>query len=198
MKTAHLVLNGNVNVEFLRKVISIPIFCTDGAYDKLMKSEGDCGLEISGVIGDFDSVNWDSVKARKIPMRNQNFTDFEKALFFLSKRFDKIIVYGANGDEMDHVLGNLHAAKKFAKKVVFLDEKSKYFFAPKKLVLTDVLGKTISLIPFPIARSVKTFGLKWKLSEDLILGKKISIRNKAIKNNVKINFYKGSLVIVIS
>ncbi len=208
MKKAYLILNGDVDLEFLKKVISIPVFCTDGAYNKLIEPRDNSRLQtpdsrliISGVIGDFDSVKWDDVKARKIPMRNQNFTDFEKALFYLSKKFDQVIIFGANGNEIDHVLGNLHAASKFAKKlkILFVDKKQRYFLASKNLTIRNIKGKTISIVPFPFAKGVTIKGFKWPLKNaNLLLGKRIGIRNEAVNSRVKINYKKGSLFVIIS
>ena len=80
----------------------------------------------------------------------------------------------------------------------FFDEYSSYYFIPKNFSISDVKGKMISLMPFPIAKNIETKGLKWPLNrEDLILGERIGTRNIAENKDVTIKYKKGDLLIFV-
>ncbi len=126
---------------------------------------------------------------------NKKMKDYVK-----EKGFDKIDVYGGSGGEQDHFLGNLSVAYAFKDKLnlQFFDEHSSYYFIPKKFTISDVKGKMISLMPFPIAKNIETKGLKWPLyKEDLILGERIGTRNIAENQEVSIKYKEGDLLIFV-
>ena len=117
-----------------------------------------------------------------------------------SKGFENIDVYGGSGGEQDHFLGNLSVAYAFKDKLnlQFFDEYSSYYFIPKNFSISDVKGKMISLMPFPIAKNIETKGLKWPLNrEDLMLGERIGTRNVADSQEVSIQYKKGDLLIFV-
>ena len=177
---------------------------TDGAFHYL--KEKNFPLEkLTFISGDFDSHSGkdEEVYADKfIYTPDQNKTDFQKALEIISQKgLKEIDVYGGSGGEMDHFLGNLTVAFLFKDimKITFYDEFSTYFFLPNKLVLEHVLGKTISLYPFPEAKNISTVGLKWPLNnEKLTLTSRIGTRNMADKDTISIQFEEGDLVLFIS
>ena len=101
---------------------------------------------------------------------------------------------------MDHFLGNLCAAFRFHNEldITFFDEFGKHFFIPKNMVLHNVLGKMISLYPFPSAKNIITNGLNWELSnENLDITTRIGTRNFAIKNSISIKYSEGDLIVFI-
>lgn len=183
------------------------IACTDGAFHYL--KELNFPLEkLDFISGDFDShINDEEILQSKvhgfeiIETPDQNKTDFHKALeLILAKGFENIDVYGGSGGEQDHFLGNLSVAFAFKDKVNlrFFDKHSSYYFIPKKFTISDVKGKMISLMPFPIAKNIETKGLKWPLyKEDLILGERIGTRNIAENKDVTIKYKKGDLLIFV-
>ena len=198
MADASLVLNGDLDLVWMSYILlgKSNIYCTDGAYDKIRVLQKFGSFNIEAVIGDMDSVMGQDVKLIKMP--DQDYTDFEKALQYLSKAFQKIDIYGASGKEMDHFLGNLSVAKKYKDKLQlkFMEHGYSYFFIGKDTQLETRKGSTISILPFPKAESVTTEGLEYELKEaTLELGNLISIRNKAINNQVRIQ-YKGGCAIL--
>ena len=81
----------------------------------------------------------------------------------------------------------------------FFDNHGSYFLAAKKITIPNCKHKTISLVPFPKAKEITTKGLQYSLNkEDLVFGKRIGTRNKAIENEVEINFKSGNLFIFIN
>lgn len=185
------------------------ITCTDGAFHFL--KELNFPLEkLDFISGDFDSHSHQDDILKQVQHCNievmftpdQNKTDFEKNLeILIEKGVTKVDIYGGSGGEMDHFLGNLTVAFLFKNQleISFFDDYSRYFFAPKNLILNDVKGKMISLYPFPIAENVNTKGLKWSLNnENLNQTKRIGTRNIAEEETVSIEFESGHLVVFVS
>lgn len=208
MKKALLFINGEPPKEFSNISDYELIACTDGAFHYL--KELNFPLEkLDFISGDFDSYTefFDSAQDERqydfeiIETPDQNKTDFHKAIeIILEKGFKNIDVYGGSGGEQDHFLGNLSVAFAFKDKanLQFFDNYSSYYFIPKKFTISDVKGKMISLMPFPIAKNIETKGLKWPLyKEDLILGERIGTRNIAENKEVVIKYKKGDLLIFV-
>lgn len=199
MNKAILFLNGLVPNQIPNLNPYNAIYCTDGAYTYLSK----LNIQPDVITGDFDSMHTnefpDGIEIIETP--DQNFTDFEKALQIIyTRNFDSVDVYGSSGMEHDHFLGNLTAGLKFQNKlgIQFFDDYSCYFFAEKQTKLDGFIGRTISLYPFPVTMGVKTEGLKYPLNhEDLDLTSRIGTRNKAITDEVTIEFTDGNLLIFI-
>lgn len=200
MKTAKkvfLLLNGLAPSSF-PNVDTYDLICaTDGAVQILETF----GVTADVVIGDFDSASHYPQESDVLITPNQDFTDFEKALELLFESgYRTVDVFGASGKEQDHFLGNLHVALVWKDKldITFLDDFGSYQFIPKNFTATNIISKTVSLYPFPIAKHVKTNGLKFPLeNEHLELGLRIGIRNKAIANTVEIAFTAGNLIVFI-
>lgn len=184
------------------------IACTDGAFHYLEQLKFPLD-KLDFISGDFDShkIEEEIIQQAQnhsfeiIETPDQNKTDFHKALeLILKKGFENIDVYGGSGGEQDHFLGNLSVAYAFKDKLnlQFFDEYSSYYFIPKNFSISDVKGKMISLMPFPIAKNIETKGLKWPLhQEDLMLGERIGTRNIAENKDVTIKYKKGDLLIFV-
>jgi thiamine pyrophosphokinase len=197
-KKAFLLLNGSEPTK-LPDLSDYDIICvTDGAYDFLHSKN----IRPDIVTGDFDSINATHDQVEFIETPDQNFTDFDKALTILKEKgYERIDVYGAHGKEQDHFLGNISTALYWKNNlnIIFFDDYGRYFFIENALDLHNVKHKTISLIPFPLATGIVTEGLQYTLNnETLTFGKRIGTRNRAIKNNVRISFNEGVLLIYIS
>lgn len=197
-KKAFVLLNGLEPTVF-PDVSEYDIVCAiDGAYNHFEKNN----IVPDLVTGDFDSINNIPTTVEVLKTPDQDFTDFEKALHILRKRgYNSIDIYGGSGKEHDHFLGNLSTALLWKNeiRITFFDDYGTYFFIEDKCTLNNVLDKTISLIPFPIAQGILTEGLKFQLkNEPLTFGKRVGTRNKAIENEVKISINSGELLVYIS
>lgn len=174
------------------------ICATDGAYAFLEKNK----IVPDFISGDFDSLTTIPHNIEAIHTPNQDFTDFDKILKILhEKGFKNIDVFGANGEEQDHFLGNLHTAIQWKErlKLTFFDDFSCYFLANNMLKITDCKHRIISLIPFPKAVGITTKGLQYPLlKEELSFGTRIGTRNKAVENEVEISFETGNLFVFIN
>lgn len=197
-KKAFLLLNGKAPNK-LPNLNSYDFICvTDGAYNHLLN----LNIKPNLVCGDFDSITEIPKNITTIHTPNQNFTDFDKALQLIkNKGFKAVDIYGASGKEPDHFLGNIHTALQYKNNLnlTFFDNYGSYFFIENYFKTKNVLGKTVSLIPFFEAKNITTKGLQYSLKkEDLTFGKRIGTRNKATKDEIEISFSEGNLLVYIS
>lgn len=197
-KKVFILLNG-AEPKIFPDLSSYDLVCAiDGAYEHF-KSKN---IEPDLVMGDFDSIYAIPSNIEVINTPDQNFTDFDKALHILKDRgYVHIDVYGGSGKEHDHFLGNISTALQWKNslKISFFDDFGTYFFIEEQIMLTNVKGKNISLIPFPIAHEIFTEGLTFPIiNETLTFGKRIGTRNTAFSNDVQISFKGGELLIYVS
>ncbi|MGV8947488.1 MAG: thiamine diphosphokinase [Lutibacter sp.] len=197
-KRAFILLNGAEPAIFPDLSVYDLVCAIDGAYNHF-KSRN---IEPDLVTGDFDSILTIPTTVEVINTPDQNFTDFDKTLSILKDRgYVNIDVYGGSGKEHDHFLGNISTALLWKErlKISFFDDFGKYFFIEESIILTNVIGRNISLIPFPIAHGIFTEGLLYPIkNETLTFGKRIGTRNIAFSNEVHISFKGGELLVYIS
>ncbi|CAM3553626.1 thiamine diphosphokinase [Elizabethkingia occulta] len=178
------------------------IACTDGAFHYLREKNFPLDL-LDFISGDFDSYEESEkiVSEKLIHTPDQNKTDFHKALeIIIEKGFYEVDVYGGSGGEQDHYLGNLTVAYLFRNKleITFYDEYSKYFFIPNEFEAQNVLGKIISLVPYPVAENVVTRGLNWPLfGEELSMTGRIGTRNFAVEDIFTCSYSDGAILLFI-
>ena len=197
-KKAFILLNG-AKPSIFPDLSKYDIVCAiDGAYNHFEAEN----IVPDLVTGDFDSIHKIPNTIEVINTPDQNFTDFDKALLILKERgYFTIDVYGGSGKEHDHFLGNISTALQWKTKlnISFFDDFGKYFFIEESITITNVIGRNISLIPFPIASEITTEGLLYPIKKGtLTFGKQIGTRNKASTNEVQISFKSGELLIYIS
>ncbi len=164
----------------------------------------EAGLRVDYVVGDFDSVPEELL--RSLPPESvvhdpgQDDTDLEKALRFAVSRWEmpEIVVLGTTGDRLDHVLGNLCGALKYAHQasIRFVEDHSIAYFASQRVAFEAPVGATVSLIPLGDVQGVRTQGLRWTLQgETLSLGTR-GVSNEVTGNPVVVEWEKGYLVVI--
>ena len=197
-KKAFILLNG-AEPSIFPELSTYDIVCAiDGAYNHFERKN----IVPDLVTGDFDSIHSIPEAVEVINTPDQNFTDFDKALMILKERgYHYIDIYGGSGKEHDHFLGNISTALQWKSKlnISFFDDFGKYFFIEEHITIKNVLGRNISLIPFPIASEIYTQGLLYPLKNGILkFGERIGTRNKAEEDEIKISFKGGDLLIYIS
>ena len=202
MKTAAIFLNGDapnnfaVNHAFDHRPEFI--LCTDGAY-AYMK---DIGLLPDAIIGDMDSITETPSAIKYYQIDNQDTTDFEKALQFLSENgFEKVLVLGGTGGQHDHFLGNLNAAYKYRNElnIKFFDQDQHFWLTEKSAEFRTQPGKVVSLIPFPSAHVLSLEGLQYGLNDEALhILDRVGTRNVAISHLVNVQVKDGALWIFVS
>ncbi|MGB0431291.1 MAG: thiamine diphosphokinase, partial [Bacteroidia bacterium] len=94
----------------------------------------------------------------------------------------------------------ISSVAKYSQKVeiVLFDSYSKFYFLKKTFTKWYKKGQIISLIPFPVAKNIKSTGLKYPLNnEDLELGVRLGTSNVVPKSGmVFIDYENGKLLLM--
>ena len=110
-------------------------------------------------------------------------------------------MFGADGSEMDHYLGNLSSALYYRKKldIVFIDACSYSFILNKNMTLCNIENHMISIIPLFLLDEVTLQGCQYRLNREMLkFGSRIGILTRTTANEVKISYTKGEGIIFIS
>ena len=164
----------------------------------------EAGMRIDYVVGDFDSVPAELLHA--LPAESvvhdpgQEDTDLEKALRFALTRWQRpqIVVVGTTGDRLDHVLGNVCGAVRYADRadIRFVEDHSITYFGHRRVQFEAPVATTVSLLPLGEVQGVRTRGLKWALhGETLTIGTR-GVSNVVESSPVSITWEQGYLVVI--
>jgi thiamine pyrophosphokinase len=159
-----LVLNGEIpGAEFFTKA-KVPIIAADGAANKLSKIKIIPDL----IVGDLDSCSKDLFPlVARIPLLDQNYSDFEKALSYLqTKQLTPALITGLSGGYLDHILYNFILFKQ-TNSIAFGQDQIVFLLKEGTKVLSLPRGTKISFFGYPEA-TITTKGLKWELTNDLL------------------------------
>ena len=162
------------------------------------------------VTGDFDSlteaerIDLAERGARIIPTPDQDFTDLDKALAFVTETLgiQTVRVFGASAGRLDHVYSNLSALLKYGKagEVRLVDEWGETRPVPHPLTLSgdDLPGRTLSLIALGPVHGVTTTGVEWPLSsETLAPGVRDGTLNRVTARTVTVEAKSGDLLLML-
>lgn len=205
MKTVLIVAAGErASGDFLRLLASSADFVIGvdrGAEDLLALK-----IPLDVAIGDFDSVsNLKSLeKFRKIRFpKNKDFSDTELAVdYAIEKGFDNFILTQMLGKRTDHLLFNIAMMRKLLRKgrtCCIKEEKEEIYITDKEMEIKVKKGDIISLLPLTSnVYGVSSFGLKYELNKrNLSAESSLSLSNKAVKEKVKINVKRGTILIIV-
>lgn len=177
------------------------VVVADGAYEKSKEKI----KNISCVVGDFDSLGYvpKNVGIMKLEPE-KDYTDGEVGLLYLiEKGCDKVDIAWALGLRTDHFLGNLVLLKIAVDNGIsarITSQNEDIYLIRDKIVLSGVLGKTISLLPFSeTSHIIDGEGLKYKVN-DLTLTKSETrgVSNVATEDTVKIDLGSGLLYVIVN
>ena len=164
------------------------------------------GVEPNVILGDFDSAgdlsDVDKIFPRSVlhELKDQNSTDFEKALNWLKDRDlpQKVVILGGLGKRMDHTLSNLMIAARVDKavKIVF-DDLHEYVSRITPQTPLSIGGRTgtrLSILPIGECQGVKSSGLEWELENiNFSWDKMISQSNCCLSDDVRVTCKSGVL-----
>jgi thiamine pyrophosphokinase len=171
------------------------LVAADGGAAKALQA----GQDPVAVIGDFDSLSASDrariAPDRLFPIREQDTTDFDKALRHISAPV--VLGIGFLGGRLDHQLAAFNILLRHANRpCVLLGPKEVIFHAPPRLELNLAPGDIVSL--FPLLRVTgASRGLEWPI-DGLVLqpGGRIGTSNRAL-GPVRLDMDgPGALVIV--
>jgi len=169
----------------------------------------DLGLTPSIVIGDLDSISdeerrkmkEDGVRLIQHP-RDKNETDLELALdYAIQNGQRKIVIVAALGGRLDQTLGNLALLTNVQLSTLNIkldDGVEQAFFCRDRSEVEGRRGNLVSLIPWGgEVRGVRTEGLRWQLSDEVLLPHKTrGISNEMTGEVANIQIQSGLLLIV--
>ena len=209
-----IVSGGEVKEGFLTWIVK------NGGFDVILAA--DAGMEAlyrdhilpDIIVGDFDSVNPDTLEyfhdkeQLEVCMLNpeKDDTDTEYAIREAIRRGAmEIVVIGATGTRIDHVLGNislLGIGLEEQIKISLVDEHNRIRMINQPLTIrkAEQYGKYVSLIPFSEKVSGVTLrGLKYPLTDYTMGGfNSLGISNEIVSDEASISLSSGQLIVIES
>ena len=112
---------------------------------------------------------------------------------------------GLTGLRTDHTLTNLSVMLRWSNRfdrLVAIDDCASYQFLTEERNQIEIeahAGGLVSLMPYGVARTVKTENLQYALSsEDLTLGIREGLSNVATASPVRVSIESGALLVIVS
>lgn len=177
------------------------VIAADGGANYLMKER----ILPDLIIGDLDSISrksqlfFSNKRVEILKIREQETTDFEKCLKYCKKNKVKdIIVFGATSMRPDHTLNNFSVLKRYKSKaeIKFVSDEFEIFYVNKSAEFRYRAGETVSFLAFPVARGVRTKGLKYRLKgEKLEFGIREGTLNKSVSDKISVKIHSGNLLL---
>ena len=208
-KDVLIVSGGHLDKELLRCVLArrqYYIIAADRGADYLL----DIGVVPDLAVGDFDSADNGVREALRQKTRLKEYNprkDYTDTHIAVSEALllcpDHIVILGATGGRIDHLLGNielLYACRKQGVEAVILDENNKIRVIDNQLKIKKEMqyGRYISCIPF--TESVKGLtitGFEYNLeAESIYKGQTIGISNELREEEGCITVRQGCLIVM--
>lgn len=209
-----IVSGGTISENFLTYMVK------NGGFDVILAA--DAGMKAlyrdhvlpDIIVGDFDSVHRDTLEyfhdkeQIEICMLNpeKDDTDTEYAIREAIRRGAReIVVVGATGTRIDHVLGNiclLGIGLEEQVEICLADEHNRIRMIdkPLKIKKKNQFGKYVSLIPFSDkVEGVTLQGFKYPLQDYTMGGfNSLGISNEIVEEEAQISFTSGQLLVIES
>lgn len=178
------------------------VMVLDGAIERVLQ----LGIKVDILLGDFDRFSHpehvlDQQPVEIIHTPDQNKTDLEKGIELLIERGHKAInIVWATGKRADHSFNNMTLICRYKQQanLVMYDDYSKIFPLPPRFVKWYKANTNISLMPVGTVENVCTKGLKYNLTNQiLVTGLNSSSSNITTEDNlVEITHDKGHLLLM--
>ena len=187
--------------ELTEKISEQKVIYADAAYKFADRLKDKIVL---GVVGDFDSLGYEPETEKVIRLETEkNFTDGERAVYFAKECGENdIVIYGANGGSLEHILGNI-ALLKIAQKIgvrakLKMDGSFAELVGKDKKVLQVKKGCKVSFIPYGgDCKFVKSEGLYYPLDNlTLTPADTRGISNVATKEEISCTIESGETLII--
>lgn len=189
------------------------VICVDGALEKAYEWQ----IPVDIILGDFDTVSGDVLakyrekKVKESPLAQiesyspeKDVTDTHLAILRAEKeKPEQIIVLGATGSRLDHVIGNLQAMYDCTvqgTKICFLDPVCRISMTTDFLTIRkkEAYGPYLSILPFAAtAKKVTLSGVKYPVeNRDFSYGESIGISNEIVEEKAHIQVGEGTLLVI--
>ena len=207
-----IVTGGNVNTEFLKKILEENKFETIIAADKGLEALNKINVMPNYIIGDFDSVNKTTLNQyenKNIEITylkpEKDFTDTHMAIkLAIEKRAKHITIIGATGTRMDHTLANIHILNEALQNNVpteIINENNRIMLINRKAkLIKNTNYKYVSIIPLTTKITGVTLkGFKYNIENATInLGESIGVSNEQIEQEALIEIKEGIAILIYS
>lgn len=214
MKACLIITGGTIDLKFAGSYIAGEKFDRIIAVDGGLEAARSLKLEPDIIVGDFDTAKPELVAyyRRKehiiweVHQPEKDDTDTELAIKrALACGCGRIVILGATGGRLDHMLGNIHLLYPCLQKGVhaaIVDPQNRlymidgeYHFPAKKM-----WGKYISFLPLTQeVKGITLKGFKYPLTgRDIEIGTSLCISNELIEEEGVITFEDGVLIVVES
>ncbi len=216
-QSCYLILTGGTLTkefleEFLKKNVVSKIICVDGA----LHVADEAGIDMDYLVGDFDTADAFLVEKYKKEIadgkRNtilkeynpvKDATDTQIAISLaIEEGAREIILLGATGSRIDHMLANIHLLLKplsCGVEAYILDRYNKIYLIEKERELRkeELYGPYVSLLPFGgDVKAVTLTGFKYNVTgRDYLRGDSLGISNELLEEKGQITLEDGVLAI---
>lgn len=210
---------GKMNLEFVSKYLKKQRFDKVVCVDAGLTGAALLGIHVDAVLGDFDSVPSEVLEKFKLhPMGVKNsttfvsypaakdYTDTSMAVeWVLDMKPSEIVILGATGGRLDHLLANINILYEPLKKGVpayLVDEFNRLYLinGAHSFYREDIFGKYISFLPLTTCVTGVTLkGFEYPLDNEILkIGMSRAISNEFADGSdvAEIMFDDGTLIVV--
>ncbi len=209
-----IVTGGSVHLDFAKEYLEHQAFDKVIAVDLGLQSVQALRLVPDLIVGDFDSVPAEvlaeyegtpGVKLQRL-CPEKDFTDTHAALeAALEDGAGEIVILGATGTRIDHVLANIHILMKALEKHVsacLVDTCNRIYLAEGRQEISKrrCHGEYVSLFPLTErASGVTLHGFKYPLQDAVLtMGNSLGVSNELVEDIGVIEVQRGILLVVES
>ncbi|MDF2541791.1 MAG: hypothetical protein K0S47_1509 [Herbinix sp.] len=205
-----IITGGTIENEFLEKHLKEECYNMIIAVDRGLVAADALKLTLDFIVGDFDSVppalfdqyKHVSTNIQTFPAEKDK-TDTQIALeLALMHQATKIVLVGATGNRLDHVLGNIHLLllpMQLKVDAYIIDAKNKIYLKEESFSISKSMqyGDYVSLLPFSDqVKGLSLFGFKYPLDRIILLsGSSLGISNEIKEDQALIDFTEGILTV---
>lgn len=180
------------------------LICADGGVDKLIPT----GFAPDLIIGDFDSSKnykyFNDIEVVELQIKKDDTDTLHCAAEAVKRGFTDIVFLGATGGRLDHTLANLSVLLFLQNNNVngrIVDKFNEVSLLKQgKNFLTNVRGKTISVMPFACFTAVLSYkGMLYPMEDKVVSADfPYTISNIAVDDNVEIFIRSGTALLIIA
>ncbi len=208
-----IITGGVISMEFAGEYLRDQKFDTVIAVDSGLVTADSLGIPIHYFVGDFDSVPRDLAEYYRTEKKSvaimeynpmKDATDTHIAIDLCMELYgDEIVILGATGTRIDHMLANIHLLYLLLQKNIkafILDEHNKIYLINHNTALykSALHGPFISLLPFTeTVADVTLKGFKYPLTKHtMLIGDSLGVSNEVVEGQAEILLKEGILIVI--
>jgi thiamine pyrophosphokinase len=207
MNNCVIFLNGVIeNDEFIKEIVNKEdfIIAVDGGLNHIKR----LGFAPNLILGDFDSSEYNMALESNGEIHkynsDKNATDGEIAMeYVIEKGFNEVIIVGALGNRIDHMLSNIYMLEKLSDAGItgkIISYKNEIYFLTNELVLSRGKYKYFSVVSITdMISGLSIENSRYDLDHaDLSRTESLCISNEFLEETVNISLEKGKAIVIKS